>query len=227
MQNGMRFLGIVFLIGLSLVFGVAALRAALPGDSTSGHFHLGDPVITGAPLLGSQEEVMELSVPALNVILTCTSSHAEGKFLALKEALATIKFTGCKVLSKEKKELPCQIINGTEKGVIAVTARFLPILHNGELFALAEPDSPLTSFTKVTTETPSECPLPASVAVTGSVTTQVPATTATQPLMTFSEAIQKLTGDKLFFGANEAFLKGSATVKLTGEYEGYAFSVIG
>ncbi|HXS33056.1 MAG TPA: hypothetical protein VN758_04685 [Solirubrobacterales bacterium] len=209
------------------MFGAVAIRAALPGESTVGKFELSEPVISGAEVLATTEGTAELSVSALGIKIKCTGSDAEGKFITQQEALVSAKFTGCKVFAiPGGEELPCHILNGTEKDVIVATAKLLPILHGGELFALAEPDSPATAFTTIKYETGFGCPVPAKQEVKGSVTAQAPSVAGVKPLITFSEAIQKLTGDKLLYGINEAFASGSAIVELIGIYKGYAFSII-
>lgn len=228
-KHGSKLLGIFFLTALGMMmFGAVALRAALPGESTSGKFELSEPVISEAEFSAAPEGVAELSVPTVNIRIKCTSSQAEGRFIAQNEALATAKFTGCKVFETGGKEITtCHILNGTEKDVIVATARLLPILHGGELFVLVEPDSPATVFTTIKYEKEMGCPATLTNDVKGSVTAQAPSIAKVKPLITFSEAIQKLTGDKLLYGAQEAFASGSAIVELIGGlYEGYAFSII-
>jgi hypothetical protein len=224
----LRVFGLIFLAALGLMaFGAVALRAALPAESTPGEFHF-EPTFVGATLLGTQEETSSLLVPGRNLDIKCTTSHAEGSFITLKEVLATIKFTGCRAFlhSKPTEEVSgCFILNGAEKEVIVATAIFLSILHGEELFVLAEPDSPATLFTVVAFESGKGCALPLKNNVSGSITAQTPSTAAVKPLITLNEAIQKLTGDKLFFGSFESFIDASATVELTGPYKGlFAFS---
>lgn len=227
-KSGPRLLGVLFLAALGMMaFGAVVIKAALPGESTAGKFELAEPVISNAELLATPEGTAELSVAALNIKIRCTSSHTEGNFPTEQEALVTVKFTGCKVFSiSSGEELPCHILNGAEKDVIVSTAKLLPILHGGELFVLVEPDSPATAFTTVKYESGFGCTIPLKQEVKGSVTAQAPSVAEVKPLITFSEAIQKLTGDKLLYGANEAFASGSAIVELIGLFKGYAFSII-
>ncbi len=225
---GPRLLVILFVAALGMmVFGAVALKAALPGESTAGEFELAEPVISDGELLATSEGAAELSVPALGIKIKCTGSHAEGKFITQQEALVTTKSTGCKVFSiPGGEEVPCHIFNGAEKDVIVSTAKLLPILHGGELFVLAEPDSPATAFTTIKYESGTFCPISLKSEVKGSITAQAPSVAEVKPLITSSEAIQKLTGDKLLYGANEAFVSGSAIVELIGLFKGYAFSII-
>jgi hypothetical protein len=185
-----------------------------------------------ATATGSQEGSGSLLVPGRNLKLTCTSGDVEtgSEIINSKEGLAKITFLGCTALDlKTGTELPCTVDNPK------ALAKLLPVIHafkekvnevEIELklpFVLAEPDGG-TIFTTVLL-LGEACPLPEENPVTGSVSAQATTNNSVIDLAVFSEAIQKLIGDKLLFGGFESFINASATLELTGVHAGFDWGV--
>lgn len=226
-QRVAGFLGLPFMIALSLLAFSAAAQAALPAESTPGAYKLlGSEVLVAlATFTGGQEGLGILLVPGRNLDVRCTAGHIEnGNFRGNQfEALATVLYLGCKAFKHNSIEeiAGCKIPGE----MLTANAIFFPELHGGQLFILGVPDGG-PSFTTIKFETEKGCVLPIVNEVKGTVSAQVPAAEEVEPLVKFSEAIQKLTGDKLLFGVFEAFANGSAKVHLTGVHVGCKFGVV-
>ena len=223
---GLLFVSLLAISGLG-AFGVTVADAALPGESTPGKYKiLGLDTLVGVETFGgAQEGAGILLVAKLGIDLKCAAGDVTiGNFRGNpEEALVSVLFLGCKVFEhKTAKEITGCKIPGE---MLTATAIFFPELHGGELFVLGEPDGS-AAFTTVTFEKGKECVLTLNNEIKGTVTAQAPAGEVVEPLVTFSEAIQKLTGDKLLFGANEAFVNGSGQVHLTGVHVNCKFGVV-
>lgn len=156
----------------------------------------------------------------------CTGGFDIEEGLILKEGVgdAKVTFLKCKVFSISTKEaLPCKIIP-EEK--ITGGALLLAIKHEGKAFVLGEPKPGSTTFTTIEFEKGTGCPLPLKNEVKGSYSGELKEAEGIELLVTGNKEIQKLLGDKLLFGVNEAIVIGSGKVFLIGIHKGCKWGVV-
>jgi len=224
-KRGLRVLRLAMLTTLGVMAFVAAgAQAQLPGESKAGTFTINLGAALLATLTGHQERAGKLLVAGRNLDINCNAAEVlEGKINSSTEALVGILFLECTALEHNTNNplTGCNIIEPVSglKGAIRALGKFLPILHGVNTYVLAEPEEIGGNLAVVTFESGKGCVLPLSNPVKGSVTTQViSGLEGSEPLLTFSQAIQELTGDKLLFGTFPAFMNSSFVVKLTGNH---------
>ena len=241
---GLKAFGLVIMaaLGLMAFTAVAAQAENLSGGGVAGKFKVLGSESLLAKATGLQENVGILLVPARNLEIRCAGGHLrEGsEIINGNEGLVVLEFLEClsfvHTTGEHMGNCIIEDVPGSGDRVILATARLLPKLHEGQLYVLAEVDSPSsTVFAFIKYKSGTGCVLPLSNEVKGSVVGQLTdanaGAEAVQHLVTFSEAIQKLfqsggVGDKLTFGAFESYINGSATVELTGVHTGCTFSVV-
>jgi prepilin-type processing-associated H-X9-DG protein len=231
-KHALKTLGLSLLAALGLMAVVAGSAQAAGEVKVAGSTSLA----TGATFSGVQEGLGTLLVPAINFRIVCHS----GKVLSatvlsgpLGTALGTVKFEEC--LAQDESGNPlndCVIEEGktiTAKGSLQV------LLHNNDSYILATGDlGPENEFAVVKIEQPSLCPIGTlTMRVKGTLGFKVLAGDLTlggaeveKILIDTSQAIQSLLGDTVKFGANTAFLDGSAEVSLTGAHVGMKWGML-
>lgn len=232
-------LSLIAILGL-MAFAGAAHAANLSNGGVAGEYRvlLGATLVTNTQLNAQLVNgAGTLLVQARNIDILCTAfTVLEGEFKSVTTLLMKLLFEGCGVFEHNNHAvtIPCHIPGGH----ITVTAKLLPKLHEGKLFVLTVPDTTTKEeeekkpgvFAKIEYEKGEECPLPLIPAITGSVVGEVQED-ATPNRVIFNEAIQKLfqvagAGDKLLYGANEAFLKGEADAFLRAPHAACKFGVV-
>lgn len=196
-----------------------ALLSFVPVTQAAEFLINGKPVGTlVATIVGKEEGLATLYIPKLNVEKHCSGGFVinEGLVLSSTDGDAVVTYSKCKVFTFDtKEELPCEIIP-EEK--ITVKALILPLQHGEKFYLLVEPQSGI--FTTITFKSGTGCTLPLKNSVTGEYSGQLVTNNVVEPLVTTSEATQKLIGGKLLYGVNEVFINGSATGFLTGVHKG-------
>jgi hypothetical protein len=250
-RRGFRFAGLAFLAILGVTAFASVTWAGLTDGGTIGRFVVEGQftLSTGRTFTGQLEQLtgkatvhFVYAVPALNVALLCTSADVEeGKILSPFEALVKLKLLGCTVVQtnekgEETEELKsCKPKNGT----VIFWLYLLPRLHENELFILTDGDLQNEKGESIigTLEYGEECALGENVPITGSIVGQVKEGSVEQvtKLFEFSDLITFLfqqrsggmyvAGDRLRFGANEAFPRGNLTLSLTGSHINKKWSV--
>lgn len=176
-----------------------------------------------ATATGEQEGAGTLSVPFRNLKISCQEADFEEgtEMKSGTEALVKLVFLTCAALSLTSgKKLPCTV------DISPATAIFAPTEHAAKNYLLAKPDEGEILTTVLLLG--EECPLPEENQISGTFAAQVTVNKSSIDLVVFSEAIQKLLGDKAWFGKAgtfEAFLNSSAIFMLTGEHQNRNFSV--
>jgi hypothetical protein len=233
-------LALVAVLGLMAFSAVAAQAANLTGGGEGGLFEIlkGKVAVeAGQKVTGELENWTDgllhgfLLVPNSNLSLLCSGLQVlQGEFKSDTEALAEVKFTGCKAFefNPPKEELKeCIVVSkfvGGEVGVVVASAIVLAKKHEKEGYVQFEPDGGLV-FTSILFEKGTACTLPAKNEIKGTLGALVQGI-ATGSLITANGTIQTLMGDLLKFGANEAIVEGNAKLKLIGKNEGCEFGVV-
>ena len=209
-------LAIMTALGMMAFTAAGAQATELPGLSTLGSITIG-PELKEASLhnvTGRQINAGSLLVKNRDLKIECQSLHVEeGKINSKTDGAGKVTFLKCLSfsLSTGTHLKDCQF---KTLETITASALILPILHNNLTYLLFEPLVPGTPFTTVSYKEGTPCTLPLNNPVTGSVTALVDALEAVKQLILFSEAIQLLTGDKLAFGGNPAYIDGHAEIEL-------------
>jgi len=252
-RHGLRVLGLSLMTVLSLMalFAVAAQAENLKDGGTPGLYLIlgSSALVTGASFLTRLEKLTVkkepelhgvLLVPGLNISILCSAAHGDGRFLSDTQALVFLEFLECLtfVLSTGEHLASC-IIDDPENAlnddrIVLAFAVGLPKLHEKELFILFDGDgSSVLSTIHYLKET--GCPLPLSPEIKGSPVGLLSEETAVVHLITFNQEIQKLfqvkngaviEGDRILYGAQEAFIDANATIELTEMHIGCKFTVI-
>lgn len=219
--------GLALIVALALV-GVLALAAQavdLTDGGKEGSFSIEPTIGTfAATALDST-----LLIASKNAYVLCeTSESIEARGLSPTEILAKVRFSGCAAFNDTTKAVlsvcPVEGENSLgEKGTIDASAIGKAKLHEGKLFVLFEGDG---GAPFATIKFGPECGIGVKVKVSGSVAAEVDdGEMKSEHLLTFSEAIQKLLGTKVLYGAAESFISGLAHVKTSGTYAGYRWAV--
>lgn len=166
-----------------------------------------------------------LTVMARDLKLECAAlSLSEGKINSSTDASGKVEFTGCVSysLSTGVKLADCQL-----KTLETITASFLalPSLVSPETYVLFEPIPPATVFATISYKSGTACTLPLNNPVTGSVVMRIPFLERSPQTGEFHPKNQELTGDKLSFGGNTAFLQGSVGAELLGAHFGQKIGI--
>jgi hypothetical protein len=233
-------------LGLSLIAALG-LMAFSAGAAQAGEIQVegSAALATGRTVNATQEGEGTLLVPSLNIEIVCKKLTAANTTVTsgpLGTASAEVLYEECVVWSiqKETEKLievltSCQILaSGATKTKGHITAKGVGkiILHNAntETFLLAE-GAPFATveFTKGI-----GCALTNPVKVSGAVVFKVvtgnlipsAANKVVKPLIEASKTLQKLIGDKLLYGVNEAFIDGSALLELTGSHAGLKWGAL-
>jgi hypothetical protein len=246
-KYGLKALGVSLMavFGLMAFFAIGAQAANLSDGGVAGNFRVEglSTLVKGTKFTGTQEGAGKLLIGSKNAFVECktgTVTAAEG--LSESEVTATVLFEECATfedkLNAEKKfpELKACDVLGEPASTGKVEAKGIgkAKLHEGELYVL------LSGSPFATLKFGEECGIGVKVAVSGSVVAKVisGSTEATSHLIEFSEAIQRLfqkrnavtdafeAGDRLLYGAAEAFITASANVSLTGTHVNKNWSVI-
>lgn len=206
--------------------GVVVAQAALPGESKAGEFKvLGVPINLAVTFKGTDDDVTVFLIQGRNIDISCSEAIIEeGKFISKTEGLAKVLYGGCEVYEHNTiKKSPCHVAPSLD---ITLKVILLPILHGGKLFVLLEPDGS-TVFGVVTFKAGTGCALPLSTKIEGSIGSEVEEGEGVPRLLEFGEAIQKLTGDVLKFGAFDMYIKfGGLVIELSGNHEGCKWGVV-
>lgn len=224
----------IFSISLLAAFGlVAATAMVAQAENLVGGIRgtvtvLGSEALAiGRAVTGEEEGTVSIQVPGRNVEKKCTGGYDIEEATILKEGVgdARITFLKCKLftISEPKEELPCEII---PEGKITGEALLLAIKHEGKAFVLGEPKPGKTTFTTIEFKSGTGCVLPLKNEVKGSYSGELKEAEAVELLVTGSQAIQKLLGDKLLFGTFETLVLGSAKVRLIGLHLGCKWGVV-
>jgi len=222
-KRGLRVLGLSMLAALGvLAIGVGSAQGQLPGESTLGKFTINGGEALLATATGAQEGSGRLLIAGRNLDIKCEKADVtEGKINSKTEGLATVLYLECSALEhKTNNPIAGCVI---PKGEIAAKARLLPILHNSIKYVLAEPHVTGGNFTVLSFESGKGCVLPLNNSIKGAVSGEVIQAEAVQQLVTLSQAIQLLLGDKLLFGTFPAYTVGAAIGELTGAHVGLSW----
>lgn len=228
-------LAILAVLGL-MAFGVSSAQAQLlPNASTPGLFlvlhpgsyfkseGLGENLKEGIPLqfVGIEEVPFKIIVPGRGITIGCEEVDVIEGELYGEVGHATILLLKCTVWQLIKEaglhkyglgaKLPCVIPGGQIPGKV----KFKPILHNGETFVLFEALEGQV-FKLVQFQAGTGCPLPLHQNITGSLGALILQLSSNPQLLTFSPEIQLLLGDRLFYGAFEAFYDGALIIEVIG-----------
>jgi hypothetical protein len=233
-------------LGLSLIAALGLMAFSAANALAAGEILVegSAALATGRTATGKQEGEGTLKVPALNIEIVCKklTAGAGTKIISgpLGTLLAEVLYEECVVWSIKKESLElievlttCQILASgatKTKGDITAVGTGSVVLHNiNEVYLLAEGETVggvKQPFATVEFTKGIGCPLATPVKIIGSavfkhITGNLNTGAAVvEPLIESSEAIQKLLGDKLLYGVNEAFIKGSALLALTGTHAG-------
>ncbi len=238
MRNSIKTFGLALMAACSLmaVFAVAAQAENLSTGGTAGSFSvLGSSALVAGATFGGTALHGILLIGTKNAYILCTEGHITGKGLSASEILVEVLYLGCEAFNDTTKALlaACPIENKDIKATAIGKAK----LHEGKPYILFESEKEKV-FAEVKF-TGGECGIGVTVKVSGSVVAEVDnLNAAADHLITFSEAIQKLfqvsgVGDKLLYGAAEAFIAGPsaavpttvAHVKLTGTHVNCTWAV--
>jgi len=233
------------LLGLLAVTALGMMAFASSALALETQFHINLKAATAAldlTFVGTQEGRGTLEIPGLNTEINCESGELTGGLIAtaLDAKIAKILFKECTALSISKllviaeRELPCHVSDvhagaPTQLHVTALTNILaLPVEISAgppvQYGVLAENISVFVNFLSGT-----GCPLPLKTEVKGEVCFLITAATNDTPnvLIHTDSTIQKscpevnlppngVKKDTLLYGAQEAFIKGSGILTLTG-----------
>lgn len=214
------------------VFGLLLLTALGPMAFAAAGAQAGEIKILGSASLATGEiidgeQIGEgtLSVPALNIEIVCKKmSIHEGKIISgpKGEGLAKLLFETCKIWTVAKGTLKlveelkvCQILDeGGTVGQITARVLVLVVLHGLFTYLLAETDPPNPPLAVVKLTSGLGCPLPLKTELSGSVGFRINAgdlsgggaAVVKMEIEAGNEITQKLLGDSLKYGVNEALL---------------------
>jgi len=174
-----------------------------------------------------------LLVKNLSLTILCSGFTLSGaKYLSDTEALAGIKFTGCKAFNLAgTEELTSCIVTsketGGEKEVIVGTGIALPKKHEGVSYVQFEPDGG-TTFATIFFELGKGCGLTTTNPIKGTFDAQLAKAQARPSLLSSNLAIQELMfgSVKLLYGAQPAVIDGNVNVELLGAGALCEFGVI-
>lgn len=178
----------------------------------------------GETVTGEEEGTVLAQVPGRGIEMKCPGGYDIEEAQILKEGVgdAKVTFLECKVFTiGGKEEVPCNVL---PKGNITGSALLLAIKHEGKAYVLGEPKPGNTVFTIIEFGG-AECPLATKNIVSGSYSGELKEAEGVELLVTGNQAIQKLLGDKVSFGAFEALVIGSGKVHLTGAHKGCKWGV--
>jgi len=194
-----------------------------------------------------------LLIPGLNVEINCTGfTVQEGNLNSPTDASGKLLYEGCTALSiTPLAELEgCEIVTPEHEEVggaphhVTATGLILPAELTDKKSGTEELEPALLIEkieAKVVTHKELGCILPALTTVKGELCIKIDENDTVEPLLLSSQAIQGLCKpkkvleelgegegeikDKLLFGAQEAFIDGSARVFLTGAHNGLTLGV--
>ncbi len=153
------------------------------------------------------------------IVHVVTDLHSNGAILITRIHLA------CKALNSAKETEEISGCNIAHEKTITEKALLLPRKHEGKPYVLGEQETGQL-FTTIEFESGKGCALPLKNEVKGTFGAQASEGEVVKQTLTFSEAIQKLLGDKLLFGTFEAFEDASLTIELTGAHKGCTFGIV-
>jgi hypothetical protein len=216
-------------LGLMAITPVVAQAENLTGGGTRGKITvLGSELLAiGETVTGKEEGTVLAQVPGRNLEIKCPGGYDIEEAVILGEGTgdARVSFLGCKAFSISPNEeiATCKIAS---EGRITGQALLLAIKHEGKFFVLGEPKPPNTQFALIEFKSGTGCALPLKTSVTGSYSGELKEAEGVELLVTGSQAIQKLLGDKALFGTFEAIVTGSGTASLTGAHIGCKWGVV-
>ena len=239
-KHGRSLLGLLVVAALGVMAFASAAQALTPG------YLIGKKAVAAglnAKVGGEIEGVGLLEIPALNAEVNCTSFEVlEGVISTGTDAKGELLYKGCTVLvlSTGEEAAGCEVVTadaGSVQKHVTASALILPTeLANGTMAILAE-----SIAATILTKPEQGCLLPTTTKLKGEVCFKIAAgNDTTEPLVESSLTIQTeclertaLEGatigkgfkDKLLFGAQEAFIKGSAKLFLTGEHKNLTLGV--
>jgi hypothetical protein len=208
-KQGLKALGLSFVAALGLMAFTAAGAQASGTVTVQG---LSPPFTT--PIAGTIENALHansrLLILKLNLEISCHKGKAAGHLSNAGHGHAEIIFEHCLAKGVGQSEAEaCLMENNIVAKVLA-----LVILH-GEANKPFIRFSPLEgeSFALVLEHT---CPIPEHALIKGSVVAEIvdPELKVGSKLITTKGMLSLFTGDKLFYGANEAHLDADALVSL-------------
>jgi hypothetical protein len=229
-KHGLGLLGLLAVTALVVMAFASSAQAATPEFIISGTLVSAalDPTVTGV-----QEGSGTLLIPALNTEITCTEMLVTGGLIASSTdgKAASFLYKNCKVFHALVEDPNCHVsdVHTGNPSVLHVTALH-PLLKpieftSGDFGILVSGFEVFINFLSGM-----GCTLPLKNSVTGSVCGLISAATneTVVPLVSFSKTIQESAGcgDKLLFGAQTAFIDGSAELSLTGHTIGKALGVL-
>jgi hypothetical protein len=230
-KHGFSLLSLLVLVAsLGVMAFATSVQAAVPVFLIAGV-----PAAEGldATATGEQEGTGTLLIPALNTEIKCTEVTVTGGLIKNSgEGKATsLLYKNCKTFHSSVEDTNCHVsdVHSGNASVLHVTALH-PLLKpieftSGDFGVLASGFEVFINFLSGM-----GCTLPLKNSVTGSVCGLISAATneTVVPLVSFSKTIQESAGcgDKLLFGAQTAFIDGSAELSLTGHTIGKALGVL-
>lgn len=238
-KHVLRAFGLSLLAALSLMAVIAAGAQAENLAGTAGVFKILGTTVEGAAEETATGETVEnsvLIVLGLNTEIKCTAIDVtEGKIKASGDANVIILFLGCEAYAISTGELlaNCKTVGPEPEklsGDIKVEALVLVLLHNSVTYIKAEPKTGATRFARIKFE--AGCSLTNPIDVTGSAIFNVTQTEVKEPVLsnpgdtTAGKELQSLLQAALSYGVNEAFVKGTAKVKLTGAKTGCTWGAV-
>ncbi len=236
MRNSIKTFGLALMAACSLMalFAVAAQAEDLTDGGSPGYFLVLElkSLVAGAEFTGTSLHGI-LLIEAKNAYVLCPKGKIKGKGLNENEVLAEVTFEECKAFNDKTKAAlgACPVEGEPSKETITATTIALARLHGGELFILFHPDAK-EEFAII--KFGPECGIGVKVKILGLLAALVDngLEDLKEHLLLFSQAIQKLLGVKLFYGASEAFITGAnegeaatAHVTLTGKHLGCTWAV--
>jgi hypothetical protein len=230
-KHGLKALGLSFLAALGLLALTAAGAAATAWDVNG--------TLMSEALLPEMDGALKESALIVTkngigqaLIIHCSEFTVTAGNLHLKDGTATIQYdnTTCLTLINGMNQKNCghEVVGGIN--MLPFQARILPVLHNGVVYLLAEPQSG-TAFTQV--HYGGLCSLPL-VSIGGTVTFEcedgklVPRSCEVPAVKQLVRPVtnQALFGDELKYGANLATLQGEAEVFLKGAHANLPFNAL-
>lgn len=234
-KYGLKAFGVSLMavLGLMAMFAVAAQAENLSDGGKAGKFKVegSSALVIGAKFVGVQEGAGKLLIAAKNAFVECKKGKVtSGEGVSESEVKAVVLFEECATFEDKSPFnalTACNVIGEpASTGKVEAKGVGKAILHEGKLYVL------LSGAPFATIKFGPECGIGVKVEVKGSVVAEVDnGEEKLTHLLTFSEAIQKLfqvggVGDKLLYGASEAFINASATVELTEKHAGKVWSVV-
>lgn len=216
-------------LSLMVMFVATAQAANLFGSGELGDFRvLGlKTLVAGTQFRGTLLHSVFL-IPSKNAYILCDLGQiAAGQGLNAEEILFILQLSRCLAFNDTTKAAlgACPIEGEPLSKQIDVSMIGQAVLHEEKLYVLFKGDG--IEGLLATIKFGPECGIGVKVKVSGSIAAEVDnGELKTEHLLTFSESIQKLLGNKMLYGASEAFLNGVLHMKLWGIHTSCAWAVV-